>query len=73
MTGETYRFLLSDAERERFASWLEFEAESCEKMADGLATIGAPEAFIKKERAEAMAAKVIAQKLRSTETMTVRR
>jgi hypothetical protein len=62
---ETYRFLLTAAERERFASWLEFEAENGEKMAVQMATISVPEFMVKKERAEAMAAKVIAAKLRS--------
>ncbi len=57
--------LLTPAERERFASWLEREAEMDETMAEQVVKISGPEGLAKKYRVEAMAAKVIAQKLRS--------
>jgi hypothetical protein len=64
---------LTDAERERFALWLEFEAKNGDDMAAIMEKNGMPAVLIKKERAEAMAAKVIAKKLRSIESFTVER
>lgn len=65
--------LLTDAEKERFASWLEFEAKTGDDMAAMMEKNGMPAELVKRERAEAMAAKIIAKKIRSYETMTVSR
>ena len=62
--------LLTAAERERFATYLEQEAATDEIMAEQVAKIG-PEILAKKYRAEALAARVIAQKLRSIEGQTI--
>jgi len=72
--------LLSQQERDRFAAWLEQEAESGELMAAQMekGIQGTPPAHMlamhtlaKKERAEAMAARIIAKKLRATESFEV--
>jgi hypothetical protein len=64
--------MLSDQDRERFAAYLEREAASDEQMAEQCEKLGhAP--MVKKLRAEAMAARIIASKLRSIETTAVSR
>lgn len=66
--------LLTDAERERFATYLELEAESDEGIATQMETLPhVPQALVKKLRTEGMAAKIIAAKLRSAESMSIRR
>lgn len=67
--------LLSQRERDRFATWLEQEARdgaimaaNIEKMAGGAPTVME---LAKKERAEALAAEIIAKKLRSIESQTI--
>lgn len=69
---------LTDAERNRFADWLEFDAAQSNAMAKQMDTFatqpggGAHYAVLaKRERAEAMAALIIAKKLRSTESVTI--
>lgn len=60
--------VLTDAEREKFATYLEQDAASNSAMADQVQKIGGGlpmEAMAKKLRAEAAAARVIAAKLRS--------
>ena len=57
--------LLTDAERDRFAAYLEQGSSSDEAMADQVDKIGPP-VFAKKLRAEALAAKIVAAKLRAT-------
>lgn len=57
--------LLTPAERDRFASYLEQEAATDKAMARQLKEISGPEALITKLNVESMAARVIAQKLRS--------
>lgn len=57
---------LTLAERDRFATYLENEARTDEEMAEQMAKIG-PEILAKKYRVEALAARVIAKKLRSIE------
>ena len=68
--------LLTDQERDRFASWLEQEASDGEAMAKQIETMtkgaGPVLALAKKERAEALAARVIAAKLRSIQSETNR-
>lgn len=63
--------LLTDAERERFAAYLEREAASDEAMANQMAAIKAPEAGIKKYRTQALAARMVAAKLRSIESASI--
>lgn len=66
----TFNRLLSNEERSRFAWWLEQEAADGEAMARNMETMGGAGVLelAKKERAEAMAAKVLAARLRSTES-----
>ncbi len=68
MNTPTYNrgWLLTAAERMRFAAYLEQEAASDEVMADQILKVG-PEILAKKYRTEALAARIIAQKLRSIE------
>lgn len=63
--------LLTDAERERFAAYLEREAASNEAMARQMEQIKVPEAVIKRERLKALAARMIAENLRSTESVSI--
>ena len=58
--------LLNQTERDRFASWLEHEAQNAKGLLiqlEKLGTIGLP--IIQREKAEAAAALMIARKLRS--------
>jgi len=63
--------LLTDEERWRFIRYLEEEAATDEGMAAQMEKIRVPASLPKKLRAEALAAKVVAAKLRSIESMTV--
>ena len=63
--------LLTDAEKARFGTWLEFEAQQCAAMADLMVKQGMPDQLVKKERLEAMAAAIMAKKIRSYERMEV--
>ena len=62
---------LSHSERFRFATYLEEQAASDDQMANQLEIIGAGEPMVKKLRVEAMAAHVIAGKLRSIEEESI--
>lgn len=63
---------LTQQERDKFALYLERDAASDKAIADQMEGSGIGiEAMIKKLRVEAMAAEVIARKLRSIETDTV--
>ncbi len=65
------RLNLTDAERERFAVYLEMESKSSEEMARQVETLGAAHApMVKKMRAEAMAQKIVAMNLRAITTET---
>ena len=64
--------LLTPAERERFANYLEREADTDAAMAEEIAKIG-PEILAKKYRTEALAPRIVAQKLRSIEDQTIGR
>ncbi len=64
--------MLSFKDRDRFADWLESEAKADEMMLEQLEKLPSrPEQLVKKYRVEAMAARVIAQKLRSTHNETL--
>lgn len=55
---------LTQEDRDRFATWLEEEAATDDKLAEQAEKLAAP-AFVKMKRAEALAARVVARKLRS--------
>lgn len=63
--------LLTDDERARFAAYLERTAADDEAMITQMEAIKAPEVLIKRTRTEAIAAKIIAAKLRSIESVNV--
>lgn len=67
--------LLSAQERERFAAWLEHEAESDRGMIEQMEKLAqhteAVEAVRKKLNVERLAALVIMKKLRSVEDVTI--
>ena len=65
-------FLLTQAERDRFAAWCEREAQSDEQMATQWEKmsnqLNPHDALVKRLRAEAAAKKVVARVLRSIES-----
>jgi len=61
---------LTPAERERFAAYLENGARADEVLAEQISKVG-PEILAKKYRVEALAARVIARKLRSIEDQVI--
>lgn len=64
--------LLTDQERERFAAWLEHEATVERGLIEQMEKLGPAFTLMVKHKAtEAAAALVIAQKLRSTQSMTL--
>lgn len=64
--------LLSDAERRRFADWLEHEAETGSELVRQLELLpGIPTGMVNRQRAEASAAALIAAKLRATESSVI--
>ena len=63
--------MLTPQERDKFALYLEQEAATDDQMVDQLEKMGGVEPMVKKLRAEAMAAKIIAAKLRSIEDETI--
>jgi hypothetical protein len=64
--------LLSDEERNRFASWLELEIESSKGMIEQFKKLGQiGEPLIKRETVEMQAALIIARKLRSIESFSI--
>jgi hypothetical protein len=70
----TENLLLSDAERERFAAYLERDAVSSEGIAEQMQKLGGPviEPLRQQVLAEAAACRIIAKKLRSTESQRVK-
>ena len=63
---------LDAKERDRFAEWLAQEAAMNEAMAKQLETLGPAHAVgVRKFRLEAMAATIIARKLRNTEEVSL--
>lgn len=63
-------YLLTDKEKERFAWWLEHQAQSSFEMAKQGEKINLP-MLVQKETAEAMAYTVVAKILRSTQSVTI--
>jgi hypothetical protein len=64
---------LTDQERQRFADWLEMEADSNEGLAAQMDKIAGPMMgeVSKRQRIEAAAMRLIAKRLRSTESMSI--
>lgn len=60
---------LTQEERDKFAQYLEESAASTLGLVDQMKKIAAPDALIKNYSAEMMAARIIAAKLRATETL----
>jgi hypothetical protein len=65
--------MLTDAERQKFADYLEMDAEGCDQLAIQMEKLPSPPTLqlAKQQRNLAMAERVVARKLRSTETMTI--
>ena len=63
-------YLLTDAECDRFARWLEHQAQTSLNMAEQGKKVNLP-MLVQKETAEAMAYTVVAKILRSTESMRI--
>jgi hypothetical protein len=64
--------LLTAQERDRFASWLEHEATVAKGLIEQMEKLGPHAALlVAREKAEAVAALVIARKLRATEGMNI--
>lgn len=64
--------MITPEERMRFAAYLEEDARTTDALADQLAKLsGFPEKLEKHYRAYAAAARVVAAKLRATETETL--
>lgn len=64
--------LLTDQERDRFASWLEHEATVGKGLIEQMEKLGPHAApLVAREKQEAAAALVIARKLRATEGMSI--
>lgn len=65
-------YLLSAEERERFATWLERQAESSKGIIQQMEKLGAHAApLVEKEKRELMACLIVAQMIRNVEEMTV--
>ena len=63
-------YLLTQTERDRFAWWLEHEAQTSLGMAEQAEKLGVT-SLVQKETAEAMAYTVVAKILRSTESVSI--
>ena len=63
---------LTQAERDKFAEFLEQEAKSAEGILAQMEKVPVPEVLKRRYRAEALAQAVVAKMLRATETMDVR-
>lgn len=61
---------LTAAERDRFATWLEQEAETDKGMLEQMEKLGGMHPMIKQRKNEIVAALMIARKLRSIEDWT---
>lgn len=57
---------LTREERERFAAWLEWEAQTDEKLIEQMMKINTPDSLMRLRRLEVLAAITIARKLRGT-------
>ena len=65
-----HSYLLTETERERFAWWLEHQAQTSFDMAKQGEKLGL-QGLVQKETAEAMAYTVVAKILRSTQSMSI--
>jgi len=66
--------LLTDAERARFAEYLEAESTSADAIGEQMAKLGGlPAELAKRERIYAAACRMVAAKLRPGEAMTIGR
>lgn len=66
--------MLTDAERERFASWLENEAASSDALVEQMVKLGTSMSMsdlAKKYRVNGMAQRLVAKLLRSIESQTI--
>ena len=63
--------LLTDAERDRFATYLEREAATDDSMAKQAATIPGMDPVVKRYRMMAAAKMIVAQQLRNIEVQTI--
>jgi hypothetical protein len=63
--------LLTDAERLRFAEWLEHEAATAKSLIEQMEKLDVPAPLIMREKAEAGASLLIARKLRATESFNL--
>lgn len=64
--------LLTPEERDRFAAWLEREAETAKQIVEQMEKLGPMTApLVQREKAEAAAALLIARKLRSIESVSI--
>jgi hypothetical protein len=61
--------LLTPEERDRFVGWLEREADSTEVIVRQMAQIKVPEVVIRNFQIEVAACRLIARKLRRTESL----
>ncbi|MCP4410161.1 MAG: hypothetical protein GY807_20950 [Gammaproteobacteria bacterium] len=71
MTRDVMIFL-NDAERIKFAGYLEQDAQSNEGLIEQMEKLPALDAVIKKKRVEVMACRVVVQMLRGVETQTIK-
>jgi len=65
--------LLDDKERQKFIAWLEITAETCKGMAEQMEKLPSPAMteLVKKEKIKAGACLLIANDLRSAESLTI--
>lgn len=65
-------YLLTDQERDRFATWLEQEAATAKGLIEQMGKLGTMAApLVAREEAEAAAALLIARKLRATHSDSI--
>ncbi len=64
---------LTDEEREKFIQYLEIDAESSEGIARQMENTHVPEVLVKQIKAEAIAFRIVAKKLRQLESFNVGR
>lgn len=65
-------FLLEEKERDRFLVWLDQQAASNEQIVEQLRKNSVPEALVKQQSTEALACRIVANMIRSGESVTLR-
>jgi hypothetical protein len=65
--------LLTDAERDRFAAYLERDVEGSRAILSQMEKVGGPDVLIRQIRTEMVAAEIVAKKLRSIESTSIDR